>query len=231
MRNIKWLTNSIKVNEKMIFNVILFLIGGVLGLTVGVGFTSNKTVSWTDVVSASSAAMTAIIVYMTYSKWLLSKQRDDAYQVSKNYIDALSSIHMVIDDMILLYDQVIPKEGSFVYTKDQSLKMISDAMKETERLRLHLKTLHYEQIILSFWGVSLAMGEQDLYNKTIQSISKIIRYSSVLDSNVRYWLVVDDQKSSFMYESFALLELEINNCRDLITKRYEKKYPDLFTYN
>lgn len=75
------------------------------------------------------------------------------------------------------------------------------------------------------------MGEQDLYNKTIQSISKIIRYSSVLDSNVRYWLVVDDQKSSFMYESFALLELEINNCRDLITKRYEKKYPDLFTYN
>lgn len=158
MRNIKWLTNSIKVNEKMIFNVILFLIGGVLGLTVGVGFTSNKTVSWTDVMSASSAAMTAIIVYMTYSKWLLSKQRDDAYQVSKNYIDALSSIHMVIDDMILLYDQVIPKEGSFVYTKDQSLKMISDAMKENERLRLFLKTLHHEQITLSFWGGEFSYG-------------------------------------------------------------------------
>lgn len=57
-----------------------------------------KEVKWTDIIAALATVVTAIIVYMTYSRWLDSKKREDAYQTSKNYISCLVDISELLDE-------------------------------------------------------------------------------------------------------------------------------------
>ncbi|WP_421216336.1 hypothetical protein [Aeromonas enteropelogenes] len=139
-----------------------------------------KDVNWTDIVTALAAVVTTIIVYITYSKWLDSKKREDAYQTSKNYISCLVDISELLDDLMSPFEQCVPQAGAIPIKREQSDSLLANSNEALHKLMAKAKKLARTKSELSFWEVSLAPTFEKNHEQLLQTISSIFIIAGAL---------------------------------------------------
>lgn len=86
-----------------------------------------KEVKGTDVITTFATVVTTIIVYRTYSRWLDSKEREDAYQTSKDYISSLVDISESLYELMSPFEQCVPQAGSIPINREQSDSLLASS--------------------------------------------------------------------------------------------------------
>lgn len=189
-----------------------------------------REVTWTDILSALATFVTTIIVYMTYSRWLDSKKREDAYQTSKDYISCLVDISELLDDLIFPFEQCVPQAGGIPIKCEQSNSLLANSNEALHKLILKAKKLAKTKSELSFWEVNLAPEFEKKHVELLQEISSIFIVADALQSQVYWYYNVDQNKKGYMFDEFSSLKIRVAIANKLLSSRYSRKYTDFFVH-
>ncbi|MGL4545808.1 MAG: hypothetical protein ACRCUU_09730 [Plesiomonas sp.] len=189
-----------------------------------------KEVKWTDIIAALATVVTAIIVYMTYSRWLDSKKREDAYQTSKNYISCLVDISELLDETMSPFEQCVPQAGGIPIKCEQSNSLLANSNDALYKLIAKAKTLARTKSELSFWEVSLVPEFEKNHERILQEVSDVFVVAGALQSQVYWYYNVDQSKQDSMFDEFSKLKARVINAKKLLGLRYSRKYADFFVH-
>lgn len=189
-----------------------------------------KDVNWTDVVTALASVVTTIIVYITYSKWLDSKKREDAYQTSKSYISCLVDISELLDDLMSPFEQCVPQAGGIPINREQSDSLLANSNEALHKLMAKAKKLARTKSELSFWEVSLVPIFEKNHEQLLQAISSIVIVAGALQSQINWYYNFDRNKQRDMFDEFSKLKSRVAIANNLLRSRYKRKYADFFDH-
>ncbi|UBH29322.1 hypothetical protein [Aeromonas enteropelogenes] len=189
-----------------------------------------KEVKWTDVITVFATVVTTIIVYRTYSRWLDSKKREDAYKTSKSYISCLIEISELLDDLISPFERCVPQAGGMPIKCEQSNSLLANSNEALHKLIAEAKTLARTKSELSFWGVSLVPEFEKNHESILQEVSNDFVVAGALQSQVYWYYNVDQSKQASMFEEFSKLKSRVINAQKLLNFRYSRKYADFFVH-
>jgi hypothetical protein len=155
----------------------------------------TKDIKWTDILSALATVGTAIIVYVTYAKWLESKKREDAYQTSKEYISCLVSISELVNDLMYPLEFAVPQAGNMVINREQSNSLLADSNEAFHKLTYKAQQLGRIKSELKFWGVRLAPEFEKNHDLLLRELSNAFVVTGALQSQINWYYNVDESHS------------------------------------
>lgn len=189
-----------------------------------------KEIKWTDIISTLATVVTTIIVYMTYSKWLESKKREDAYQTSKDYILCLVDISELLDDLMYPLDLCVPQAGGIPINREQSNSLLANSNEALHKLRLKANKLARTKSELGFWDVNLAPALEKNHKELLQALFSVFIVAGALQSQVNWYYNVDHDKQKDMIDEFENLKSRVTIANKLLSYRYNCKYADFFDH-
>ncbi|UCA10450.1 hypothetical protein LA364_17555 [Aeromonas enteropelogenes] len=213
---------------KFLGYIIAFLFGAIIEATEYQFLV--KDVKWTDIISVIATVVTTIIIYFTYSKWLDSKKREDAYQTSKDYISCLVDISELLDNLMSPFEQCVPQAGGIPLKSKQSDSLLANSNEALHKLLENYKRLARTKSELRFWEVSLAPEFEKKHVELLQEISSIYIIADALQSQVYWYYNVDESKQGCMFDEFSKLKARVVNANKLLSSRYNRRYADFFVY-
>lgn len=209
--------------------MIVFLFGVIIDATDYQSLV--KEVKWTDIITALATIVTTIVVYVTYSKWLESKKREDAYQTSKNYISCLVNISDLLGELMYPFDVCVPQEGSMVINREQSNSLLANSNEAIHKLITKAKELARIKSELGFWSVRLAPELERNHNKLLHAISNVVVVADVLQKQVVWFYNVEESHLNAISNEFDKLKDRVYIAEELLNSRYSRKYEGCFVYD
>ncbi|MCX8802585.1 hypothetical protein NOL29_14805 [Vibrio parahaemolyticus] len=213
---------------KILGYVAAFLFGVIIDATDYQFLT--KDIKWTDILSAIATLVTAVIVYVTYAKWLESKKREDAYQTSKEYISCLVSLSELLNDLMYPLEFAVPQAGNLAINSEQSNSLLADSNEAFHKLTYKAQELERIKSELKFWGVSLAPEFEKNHGLLLRELRNVFVITGALQSQVNWYYNVDVSKQSNMFDEFSKLKTRVTTVNQLLCSRYKRKYSDFFIY-
>ncbi|EJS4016937.1 hypothetical protein ACJZRZ_003807 [Vibrio parahaemolyticus] len=213
---------------KIIGYIAAFLFGVIIEATDYKFLT--KDIKWTDILSALATVGTAIIVYVTYAKWLQSKKREDAYQTSKEYISCLVSISELVNDLMYPLEFAVPQAGNMVINREQSNSLLADSNEAFHKLTYKAQQLVRIKSELKFWGVKLAPEFEKNHDLLLRELSNAFAVTEALHSQINWYYNVDESHQSNMFDEFSKLKVRVATVNELLNSRYKRKYSDFFLH-
>ncbi|CDT81768.1 hypothetical protein [Vibrio coralliirubri] len=189
-----------------------------------------KGVAWTDLIVAISTVVTAFIVYITYSKWLTSKKKEDAYQTSKDYISCLVAISELLGDLFEPISTAVPQAGSIPIDSNYSLELLASSNKAHQNLVKSYRTLERTKRELGFWGVSLTKEFSKTHIELMKQLHGAIVISSVVQTKIYQHYNLDSDNLESMVNEFNKLQDRVQSSHELLSKRYDNRYEDFFIH-
>ena len=189
-----------------------------------------KEVKWTDVITTFATVVATIIVYRTYSRWLDSKKREDAYQTSKDYISCLVDISESLYELMSPFEQCVPQAGCIPINREQSDSLLAGSNEARHKLMAKANKLARTKSELSFWEVSLVPEFEKNHERILQEVSDVFVVAGALQSQVYWYYNVDQSKQDSMFDEFSKLKARVINAKKLLGLRYSRKYADFFVH-
>ncbi|EPE2648681.1 hypothetical protein ACSG7X_000369 [Vibrio fluvialis] len=190
----------------------------------------TKDIKWTDILSALATVGTAIIVYMTYAKWLESKKREDAYQTSKEYISCLVNISEIVNDLMYPLEFAVPQAGNVGINREQSNSLLADSNEAFHKLIYKAQQLARVKSELKFWGVRLAPEFEKNHDLLLRELRNVFVVTGALQSQINWYYNVDESNKSKMFDEFSKLKDRVARVNKLLNSRYKRKYSDFFLH-
>lgn len=193
-----------------------------------------KGVTWTDILGAASAFFTCLIVAATYVKWRESKVREDAYELTKDYLRLLAGIDESLTVSFNSYDNCVPQAGMLYPSKPQVEAWLSEGYGAYFKLNESIYKLKRKKQELGFWGVGLEDRFQKVHNEIIRHVSNYLRIHSVLGNQIQNYYLHDEGRVDSvdnMHEEHQELRQSFYSLRKVLSARFEVKYADYFVYN
>ena len=213
---------------KIVGYIAAFLFGVIIEATDYKFLT--KDIKWTDILSALATVGTAIIVYVTYAKWLQSKKREDAYQTSKEYISCLVSISELVNDLMYPLEFAVPQAGNMVINREQSNSLLADSNEAFHKLTYKAQQLVRIKSELKFWGVKLAPEFEKNHDLLLRELSNAFVVTGALHSQINWYYNVDESHKSNMFDEFSKLKVRLATVNELLNSRYKREYSDFFLH-
>ncbi len=213
---------------KIVGYIAAFLFGVIIEATDYKFLT--KDIKWTDILSALATVGTAIIVYVTYAKWLESKKREDAYQTSKEYILCLVSISELVNDLMYPLEFAVPQAGNMVINREQSNSLLADSNEAFHKLTYKAQQLVRIKSELKFWGVKLAPEFEKNHDLLLRELSNAFAVTEALQSQINWYYNIDESYKSNMFDEFSKLKVRVATVNELLNSRYKRKYSDFFLH-
>ncbi|HCH4062405.1 TPA: hypothetical protein ACF311_004287 [Vibrio parahaemolyticus] len=213
---------------KIVGYIAAFLFGVIIEATDYKFLT--KDIKWTDILSALATVGTAIIVYVTYAKWLESKKREDAYQTSKEYILCLVSISELVNDLMYPLEFAVPQAGNMVINREQSNSLLADSNEAFHKLTYKAQQLVRIKSELKFWGVKLAPEFEKNHDLLLSELSNAFAVTEALQSQINWYYNIDESYESNMFDEFSKLKVRVATVNELLNSRYKRKYSDFFLH-
>lgn len=189
-----------------------------------------KEVKWTDVITTFATVVATIIVYRTYSRWLDSKKREDAYQTSKDYISCLVDISESLYELMSPFEQCVPQAGCIPINREQSDSLLAGSNEARHKLMAKANKLARTKSELSFWGVSLVPEFEKSHESILKEVSNAFVVAGVLQSQVYWYYNVDKSKQASMFDEFSKLKVRVLNTQRFLDLRYRRKYAGFFVH-
>lgn len=189
-----------------------------------------KEVKWTDVITTFATVVTTIIVYRTYSRWLDSKKREDAYQTSKDYISSLVDISESLYELMSPFEQCVPQAGSIPINREQSDSLLASSNEARHKLMAKANKLARTKSELNFWGGSLVPEFEKNHESILKEVSNAFVVAGALQSQVYWYYNVDSSKQASMFDEFSKLKVRVLNTQKLLDLRYRRKYAGFFVH-
>lgn len=190
----------------------------------------TKEIKWTDILSAVANVGTAIIVYMTYVKWLESKKREDAYQTSKEYISCLVNISELINDLMYPLENAVPQAGNLAINPEQSNYLLADSNEAFQKLIYKKQQLAKVKSELKFWGVRLAPEFETNHDLILHKLEDVFVVTGVLKNQIHRYYNVDESNKSSMLNEFSKLKVMVAKVNKILNSRYKRNYSDFFLH-
>ncbi|MCY9805663.1 hypothetical protein OTK51_19740 [Vibrio scophthalmi] len=187
-------------------------------------------VMWTDLVVAIATVVTAVIVYITYSKWLTSKKKEDAYQTSKDYIACLVTISDLLDELFEPLSIAVPQNGGVPIKPEYSLELLSRSNHAHQSLVKNFRSLDRIKSELNFWGVSLTKEFSQTHEDLIKQLNGVIVISNIVQSKVYQHYNLSEDNLASMINEFEKLKERVRSSYALLAKRYDNRYEDFFVH-
>lgn len=213
---------------KILGYILAFLFGVIIEATDYRFLT--KDIKWTDILSALATLGTAIIVYVTYAKWLDLKKREDAYQTSKDYISCLVNISDLLNDFMYPLEVAVPQTGSMEITSEQCKSLLADSNEAFHKLSYKAQQLARVKSELQFWSVRLTPEFEKNHDLLLCELDNVFVVGGALQSQLLWYYNISESKQANMFDEFFKLKVRIETVNELLRSRYKRKYSDFFLH-
>ncbi|WP_137169761.1 hypothetical protein [Marinomonas sp. FW-1] len=196
-------------------------------------FLSTEGVSWTDVLSSVSTLLTFIVVTVTYTKWKEIKVKEDAYDLTKDYLRCLGDIAEKLDASYYYFDSCVPQAGMFVLNKTQSDDLLMKGYDAHSLLRLDIYRLENIKKELRFWGVSLKGRLKADHLDIIKNAEDFLLVHNILGRQIQNFYKGDELQEEgikrMSRELKRLGELSVS-LQEVFGERLKSNYNDCFDF-
>ena len=189
----------------------------------------DNSVKWTDIGTFLVSLVGLLLAYIKTTQWLRLKKKEDAYYVSKRYLDALDGLAEILSKINYEYFYLCPVAGSVVESSEKVLERIMKVEGLTgpviyDGIRSLVNVRHQ----LGFWGVSLRDQYVQKYDLMIQYANDILTISFAMNTQLRS-LYFDEWKwIENVSASKKMFDEKYEAIMNMLTYQKDDKFEDIF---
>lgn len=192
----------------------------------------DNSVKWTDIGIFLVSLASFFLACVGATQWLRLKKKEDAYYVSKKYLDALDGLAEILNKINYEYFYLCPDVGRL----RESDEKVLEGLAKVDGLVGPVLYDGIWQVVnvrhqLSFWGVSLRDKYIQKYESIINDANSILTISNIMNTQLRDFHSDEVRcidKMSRVITSKKMFDEKYVAVMNMVTYQKNDKFEDIF---
>jgi len=166
-----------------------------------------------------------------YYRWLDEKKREDSYQSTRNYLEAVDEAQESLRILKEQFNLMCPAPGVIIESSDTSLRRLGQINDIRDRLHQALMSVLGSRRELKFWRVSLVPEFQGNHESMVREIRNLSVIASTLENQLFHYKIGDGENMKEVIREKEMFDEKMKALSDITESRIERGFEGVFSFN